>query len=223
MLNDRRRIASAAPHIRSPRSTKGIAMAKNTTRTSEQYVKRQTLMTSVVIALMAGFFGGFIFGVYKGGASLPTGAGVGSPPDAGRAGMLAKLEERVRSNPNDTEAWIQIGHINFDNQQHEQAIEAYERALALEPNNAPVLTDLGVMYRRTKKPREAIKRFDQAIAADPKLEQPRFNKGIVLLHDLEDREGAIEAWEGLLAVNPLAKAPNGQTVDEMVTKFKTQP
>ena len=68
-----------------------------------------------------------------------------------------------------------------------------------------------------------IKRFDQAIAADPKLEQPRFNKGIVLMHDLDDREGAIKAWEGLLEVNPLAKAPNGQTIDEMVNQFKVQP
>ena len=198
-------------------------MAKNTTQASGQYVKRQTLMTSVVIALMVGFFGGLVFGVYKSGTSLPAGAGGQSSPNAGRAGMLAKLEERVRSNPNDTDAWIQIGHISFDSQQYERAIEAYEKALALKPNNAPVLTDLGVMYRRTQKPREAIKRFDQAIAADPKLEQPRFNKGIVLMHDLKDREGAIKAWEGLLAVNPLARAPNGQTVDEMVNQFKAQP
>lgn len=198
-------------------------MAKNTTRASGEYVKRQTLMTSVVIALMVGFFGGLVFGVYKTGSSLPAGSGSGSPPDGGRAGMLAKFEERVRSNPRDTEAWIQIGHISFDAQQHERAIEAYEKALALEPNNAPVLTDLGIMYRRTGKPREAVKRFDRAIAIDPQLENPRFNKGIVLLHDLDDREGAIEAWEGLLAVNPLARAPNGQTVDEMVAKFKAQP
>ena len=198
-------------------------MAKNTPRASGKYVKQQTLMTAVVIALMVGFFGGLVFGVYKSGSGLPAGAGGGSSPDAGRGAMLAKLEERVRNNPRDTEAWIQIGHINFDNQQHERAIEAYEKALAIEPSNAPVLTDLGVMYRRINKPREAIKRFDQAIAADPQLEQPRFNKGIVLMHDLKDKEGAIEAWEGLLAVNPLAKAPNGQTVDEMVNQFKAQP
>ena len=198
-------------------------MAKHTKRAPDPYVKRQTLMTSVVIALMVGFFGGLVFGVYKSGSGLPAGAGGGSPPDAGRAGMLAKFEERVRSNPRDVEAWIQLGHINFDTQQHDRAIEAYEKALALEPDNAPVLTDLGIMYRRTGKPREAVKRFDQAIAVDPKLENPRFNKGIVLLHDLEDREGAIQAWEGLLEINPLAQAPNGQSVDAMVTKFKTQP
>ncbi len=197
-------------------------MAKHASPPSGHYVKRQTMMTSIVIALMVGFFGGLVFGVYKSGSNLPTGTAGNTSPDAGRAGMLAMLEERVRANPRDAEAWIQIGHINFDGQQHEAAIEAYEKALAIDPANAPVLTDLGIMYRRTGNPQEAVRRFDQAIAADPKLENPRFNKGIVLLHDLNNREGAIAAWEALLEINPLAKAPNGQTVDQLVTEFKTQ-
>lgn len=198
-------------------------MVKHVSGTSGHYVKRQTLMTSIVIALMVGFFGGLVFGVYKSSSNLPAGSVGNVNPDAGRAGMLAKLEERVRANPRDVEAWIQIGHINFDNQQHEAAIEAYEKALAIDPTNAPVLTDLGIMYRRIGNPQEAIRRFDQAIAADPTLENPRFNKGIVLLHDLDDRQGAIAAWEALLAVNPLAMAPNGQSVDQLVTEFKAQP
>ncbi len=197
-------------------------MAKNVTA-SGQYVKRQTLMTSVVIALMVGFFGGMIFGVYKSSKALPASAPGSVNPDAGRAGMLARLEERVRANPRDVEAWIQIGHINFDNQQYKAAIEAYEKALAINPQNAPVLTDLGIMYRRSGDPREAVRRFDQAIAVDPKLENAHFNKGIVLRYDLKDREGAIQAWEELLKVNPLAMAPNGQSVDQLLTEFKAQP
>lgn len=198
-------------------------MVKQASNTSGHYVKRQTLMTSIVIALMVGFFGGLVFGIYKSGSNLPAGSAGNVNPDAGHAAMLAKLEERVRDNPRDAEAWIQIGHINFDNQQHDAAIAAYEKALEIDPNNAPVLTDLGIMYRRTGNPQEAVKRFDQAIAANPKLENPRYNKGIVLLHDLNDREGAIAAWEALLAINPVAKAPNGKSVDQLVSEFKAQP
>ncbi len=189
---------------------------------SGHYVKRQTLTTSVAIALMVGFVAGLIFGVYKSGSQLPAGAPGAVNPGDGRAAMLARLEERVRVNPKDVEAWIQIGHINFDNQQHQAAIEAYEKALAINPDNAPVLTDLGIMYRRSGKPREAVRRFEQAIAVDPKLENPRFNKGIVLWHDLEDRESAIQAWEELLKINPTAMAPNGKSVDQLVTEFKAQ-
>ena len=190
---------------------------------SGHYVKRQTLTTSVAIALMVGFVAGLVFGVYKSPSQLPAGTPGAANPGAGRAGMLARLEEQVRANPKDVEAWIQIGHINFDNQQHQAAIKAYENALAINPDNAPVLTDLGIMYRRSGNPEEAIRRFDQAIAVDPKLENPRFNKGVVLLHDLNDREAAIAAWEGLLEVNPLAMAPNGKSVDQLVTEFKAQP
>ncbi|MBL0715351.1 MAG: tetratricopeptide repeat protein [Desulfosarcina sp.] len=197
-------------------------MAKHPPGASGHYVNRQTLITSIVIALMVGFVGGLVFSVYKTGSELPAASTAGSNPNAEKAGMLAMLEERVRTNPRDTEAWIQIGHINFDAQQHEKAIEAYEKALALDPGNALVLTDLGIMYRRTDNPREAIRRFDQAIAADPKLENARFNKGIVLLHDLNNRAGAIKAWEELLAVNPVAMAPNGQSVDQLVTEFKAR-
>ncbi len=198
-------------------------MAKNAPA-SGHYVKRQTLTTAVVIALMIGFAGGFVFGIYKSLSDLPSGAPGGVNPNAGggRAAMLAQLEDRVRANPRDVEAWIQIGHINFDNQQHAAAIEAYEKALAIDPGNAPVLTDLGIMYRRSGNPREAVRRFEQAIAVDPKLENPRFNKGIVLWHDLKEREGAIQAWEELLKINPLAMAPNGKSVDQLVTEFKAQ-
>ncbi|UCE51370.1 MAG: tetratricopeptide repeat protein, partial [Desulfobacterales bacterium] len=92
----------------------------------------------------------------------------------------------------------------------------------LQPNNANVWTDMGVMYRRSGKPQEAIKAFDKAIEADSKHEVSRFNKGIVLLHDLKDEQGAIRAWEDLMKVNPFAMAPNGQSVDQMVTQMKKQ-
>ena len=72
------------------------------------------------------------------------------------------------------------------------------------------------------RPEDAIKAFDQAIAADPKHEVSRMNKGIVLLHDLNDFDGAIRAWEGLLEVNPIATAPNGVSIDSMVVQLKKQ-
>ncbi|MFZ7128515.1 MAG: tetratricopeptide repeat protein [Desulfobacterales bacterium] len=187
---------------------------------STDVVKRQTLVTSVVIALMVGFFLGVVFGVYQSSSPLPSQAQSGSPSSADRNQMLEGLMERVKGNPDDTAAWIQLGNLHFDASRFNEAIEAYEKSLELEPGNAMVLTDLGIMYRRIGKPREAVERFDRAIAADPKLENPRYNKGVVLLHDLKDREGAVQAWEGLLEVNPLAMAPNGQSVDELVTQYR---
>lgn len=79
----------------------------------------------------------------------------------------------------------------------EKAISAYTKSLELHPENPDVWTDLGVMYRRSDQPVEAIKAFDKAIGIDPKHEASHLNKGIVLMHDLYDREGAIQVWEAL--------------------------
>ncbi len=46
--------------------------------------------------------------------------------------------------------------------------------------------------------------------------------GIVLLHDLNDPEGTIQTWEGLLQINPLAMAPNGRSVSELVEQLKDE-
>ena len=194
-------------------------MAKNNSPGS-QYVSKQTLMTSVVVALMVGFFGGIIFSAYKMKSGLPTAQPEGMPGDDGRAQMLQALTDKVRQDPNDTAAWIQLGHLNFDRNAVPEAIAAYEKALALQPDNAPVRTDLGIMYRRAKRPEEAIREFDRAIVIDPKLENARFNKGVVLLHDLNDKAGALQAWEELLKINPVAMAPNGQSVDELIMHYR---
>ena len=70
--------------------------------------------------------------------------------------------------------------------------------------------------------RRPLNSFDKAIEADPKHEVSRMNKGIVLLHDMNDIAGAIKAWEELLAVNPVAMAPTGQSIDQMIQQMKKQ-
>jgi cytochrome c-type biogenesis protein CcmH/NrfG len=129
---------------------------------------------------------------------------------------LKVMAEKVPDNP---EAWIQLGHIYFDTGQNAEAIEAYEKALAIAPDNANVLTDLGVMYRRSGQVKKAVESFDKAIGVDTRHEIARFNKGIVLLHDLNDTEGALAAWQALVEINPNAKAPNGQTVQALIQRF----
>ena len=78
------------------------------------------------------------------------------------------------------------------------------------------------MLRKDGRPQDAVQAFDRAIAINPKHEISRLNKGIVLLHDLQDGPGALRAWEGLLEVNPMAMAPGGMSVDQMVQGLKKQ-
>lgn len=202
-------------------------MAKKKQEDNAQYVRKETFWLGTLLALAVGFFAGVMFTVLKSdtGAALQPSqsaapqAQVGTPA---RPNMIASLEDETAKNPQNNQAWIQLGNEYFDADQYEKAIWAYRKSLELDPNNANVWTDIGVMYRRSGKPKEALEAFDKAIAVDPKHEPSRLNKGIVLLHDLQDYDGAIAAWEALLEVNPIAMAPTGRSVDEMIQQMKKQ-
>ena len=190
------------------------------------YVRKETFLIITLLALAVGFFGGVVFAVFKSDSKIPgQSAPMQAQPQAAApvgSDRIATLERQTEANPGDTKAWTELGNAYFDASQFEKSISASRKSLELDPSNPNVWTDMGVMYRRSGKPEEAIKAFDQAIAADPKHEVSRMNKGIVLLHDLNDFDGAIRAWEGLLEVNPIAMAPNGVSIDEMVVQLKKQ-
>ena len=170
------------------------------------------------LTLATGFIAGVAFSAYKLKSGTP--AGTQTTPSANYAQMAQSLEAEVAKNPQNTNAWIQLGHVYFDSDQYHQAITAYQKALALNPNNADVLTDLGIMFRRTGQPGQAIESFDKAIQVDPQHENARFNKGIVLMHDVKDRAGAIATWEALLEINPFAMVSQDQSLDQLLQHYK---
>ena len=184
------------------------------------YVKKETMMVVVFVAVAVGFLGGVFYSSYKSapGKDAPP-PGHSQVPNAQLSGM-SELEKETALHPDNVAAWVQLGNLYFDANQVDKAIGAYKRSLALVPGNADVLTDLGVMYRRKGRPREAIEAFDRAIQVNPRQEAAYFNKGVVFLHDLNDRENAIKAWEELLRVNPMAKVQSGELVMELVENIK---
>ena len=191
-------------------------------------IKFETMIIVAFVSLCAGFLGGVI---YSNMNARPSGAEHGADPHGqtmpGGAPFIdsnntIEAETRVASNPKDVDAWIQLGNLYFDNNQPEKSINAYQKALELNPNNADVLTDMGVMYRHIKKFDRALECFNKAIAVNPRHEVSRMNKGVVLLHDLNDKPGAIKAWEELLKINPGAKTTDGAPLSGYVQKISGQ-
>lgn len=179
------------------------------------------------IALVTGFLFGVVFGVYKSGPgesilqSMPSqqtekNQGI----SAEIAAKISELEKKVSENPDVIAAWINLGNLYFDTGNHEKAILAYTKSLELNPNNADVMTDLGIMYRRNGQPETAVATFDKAIKIDPNHETARYNKGVVLMHDMNDLEGAVRTWEELVRMNPAAMSPTGQPVNNLVSRLK---
>ncbi len=198
----------------------------------QSFVKKQTVVFIGLAALIIGFLGGITFSVYKSppvqnyAASGQQTASQGQqnfsagPGPADKGAVIAALEREVAANPGNAQTWASLGDEYFDTGQPEKAIKAYSKSLELAPGNPYVLTDLGIMYRLAGQPQKAIESFDKATQIDPKQVQARFNKGVVLLGDLLDKEGAIKVWEELLEVNPFAQAPNGEPVKDIVDRLK---
>jgi cytochrome c-type biogenesis protein CcmH/NrfG len=205
--------------------TKQIKAEKNMEKPVEKAPEKHGVSYGIVaLAFVAGLLAGVLLTLYKTGGSPAADPHqhVEQKKSTDLLDQIAGLEFRTSQNPGDITAWIQLGNLCFDADLPEKSIAAYDKALALNPDNADVLTDQGVMYRKAGKYDKAVQCFDKAVAVNPKHEIARFNKGIVLMHDLNNPQGAIKAWEELLAVNPLAMAPNGQSIDEMLKKMKQQ-
>ena len=140
-----------------------------------------------------------------GSAQLP---GIGSvqQQQAASPEMLAKAAEpllaQLKTNPKDFDTIVKLGNLYYDGQAYPQAIEHYEKALALQPDNTDVRTDLGTAYLYTGNADKAIASFEKVLAIRPNNAPTLFNLGIVRWQGKKDPKGAIVAWERLLQTNP---------------------
>jgi tetratricopeptide (TPR) repeat protein len=102
----------------------------------------------------------------------------------------------------DAKRWITLGNQYFDRHQRDKAIEAYAKALELNPNNPDVLTDQGVMYSETTQYEKAIANFQKAHAIDPAHLPSLLNLGMLYAQYLKDYDQAIKTWKRVIAIAP---------------------
>ena len=122
-----------------------------------------------------------------------------SPEVFQRIEMNQKL---VAKDPKLAGVWVQLGNDYFDTRQQQKAIDAYGKALALNPNNPDVLTDQGVMYRDLGRFDEAIANFEKSAKLDPNHVQSSYNLGVVWANDKHDNAKATAAFNRVIAVAP---------------------
>lgn len=196
----------------------------------KKLVKIESAILTAFISLVIGFVGGIVFSAFKmegspAGMSAMVNSGETDTQETltgDQAEEIAALEKAAAQDPENPEGWILLGNTCFDFGLAENAIHAYETALKYDPENANVWTDLGVMYRQNGEPEKAISSFEKAQAVSPGHEVSLFNKGIVLMHDMNDMTGAMAAWEELLKINPAAMTPGGMPIKDLVEKMKQQ-
>jgi len=146
-------------------------------------------------------------GLPPGAPGLPQGLPQLPPPGmAGAASVeqhLAALQQQVARDPKDVKAWVELGNLYFDTKQPQRSIDAYAKALELQPNNPDVITDQGVMYRDIGQPEKAAANFRKANQLDPNHMQSLFNLGVIQAYDLKDTKAAAATWNEVIR-----RAPN---------------
>ncbi len=198
--------------------TQSVNMEKNPAT-----VSKQTLYISVLVVFIAGFVAGIVFTVMKSDTGSVA-QNPAQPPGQSQQEQQAilNLEAEVTANPDNFNAWTQLGHLYFDSNQVVKAVGAYEKSLSLHSGNANIWTDLGVMYRRSGAPEKAIEAFEKAMSMDSSHTPSRFNKGIVLNFDLGRTDEAIASWQSVLAIDPGYTTGSGMPLKELIAQVQAE-
>ena len=124
--------------------------------------------------------------------------------------QLENLRTLANMNPGKADGWINYGNSLMDSQKFSEAIEAYSKALAIDPKNVDVRVDLGTCNRNLGKTDVAIAEFRKAVTLNPSHLNAHRNLGVVLAFDKKDRAAGIKEFEKYLEL-----APNAQDADQI--------
>jgi len=188
-------------------------------------MEKRGIILVVGAALFVGLMAGILLPRFFGpeGPPPPMPSLVGEPEPAFPRGpdytlKIRELKRQLQKKPDQVRLLVQLGNTYFDDNRYSEAIEAYSKALALEPGNPDVLTDLGIMHRRNGDPEKAAECFRQAALLSPDHAQCRLNLGIVLFFDLKDPEGAVRALEEFIGI--VGDSPEAQSARALIAQIR---
>lgn len=115
---------------------------------------------------------------------------------------MSPKAEAKRAPEDEAEEWFQKGlALEETGAPVEQALDAYSQAIALNPNAAGALVNLGTIAFRARKLRDAANYYQRAIEADPRYPLAHFNLGNVF-DEMGKTETARGHYENAVALNP---------------------
>jgi cytochrome c-type biogenesis protein CcmH len=150
-------------------------------------------------------------------ASAAREGGGGGPP-INPVEMVARLEERLKRNPDDLQGQLMAGRSYMALERWPEAEKAWRKALELDEKNETAHYSLGEILIRTNPPgnhtvaEEALDHFDKALIRIPQDPSVLWARGIALIQ-LERYPEADETW-----TQAFQYLPQGSESSEMVKK-----
>ncbi len=133
-------------------------------------------------------------------------------------GMIQKLADRLKEQPDNAEGWAMLGRSYTVVGQYADALKAYERAVALRPDDAQVLADYAdsmAVNNNMTLAGEPMKWVRKALQVDPNNLKALALAGTDAFIR-KDYAGAVKYWQHLVDIGP----PDSEYVREMAAGLK---
>ena len=127
------------------------------------------------------------------------------------------LQEHVNENPEGFSENVSLANFLFDNQQYEEALKYYVKALEVNPGAPDVLVDAGVSCFNLNQFENARDYFDRALALNSEHINALYNRGVVAAR-LGSMEAMQQYWQRLITVAP--ESQQAQMARQMIDQIK---
>jgi tetratricopeptide (TPR) repeat protein len=90
---------------------------------------------------------------------------------------VREAEERFQHPVGDPQVHFQLGDVAYGNQEYQEAIEHYDKAIQIDPHYADAYNNRGLAYHNLGENQRAIQDYDKAIQLDPNFAMAYGNRG----------------------------------------------
>ncbi|HZU10100.1 MAG TPA: tetratricopeptide repeat protein [Pseudacidobacterium sp.] len=130
--------------------------------------------------------------------------------------------------PEDADAWYLLGRTKYNENRFQEAIDSFQKTLALRPHDIKAENNLGLCYQGLNRPDEAKKAYENALAwqrdSPVKDAQPFLNAGILLLEQDQSSQALpyLEKAAALAPHNPKVLEQLGRAYDLLGMQEKAE-
>jgi tetratricopeptide (TPR) repeat protein len=132
----------------------------------------------------------------------------------------AQLNSPSMINSTQLETLYKTANNFYDNQKYDEAIQYYDKVLAINPSAVGALNSKGLALDHLQRYNESLPYFDKALSVNPSSVNALTNKGLALDH-LQRYDEALQSFDKALEIDPSnPKALDGKA--SMLSKVKQE-